>query len=40
VAKLNATGQAGEDLLPAARFCARVFRRLDETAEQLRRSAP
>src|SRR5258708_2139216 len=40
VGKLNATGQAGEDLLPAAQFCARVIRRLDETAEQLRRSAP
>ena len=37
VAKLNATGQRGEDLLPAARFCVRVIRRLDETAEQLRR---
>ena len=40
VAKLNATGQRGEDLLPAAQFCARVIRRLDETAEQLRRSVP
>src|SRR5260221_7205914 len=40
VAKLNATGQAGADLLPAAQFCARVIRRLDETAEQLRRSVP
>jgi hypothetical protein len=40
VARLNATGQCGEDLLPAARFCARVIRRLDETAEQLRRSVP
>jgi hypothetical protein len=25
VAKLNATGQRGEDLLPAAQFCARVI---------------
>jgi hypothetical protein len=40
VARLNATGQRGEDLLPAAQFCARVIRRLDEAAEQLRRSVP
>src|SRR5712692_3732298 len=40
VARLNATGQRGEDLLPAARFCVRVIRRLDDTAEQLRRSIP
>jgi hypothetical protein len=40
VAKLNATGQRGDDLVPAAQFCARVIRRLDETAEQLRRSVP
>jgi hypothetical protein len=40
VAKLNATGQRGENLLPAAQFCARVIRRLDETAEQLRRAVP
>ena len=40
VARLNATGQRGEDLLPATRFCARVVRRLDEAAEQLRRSVP
>ena len=38
VARLNATGQRGADLLPAAEFCARVIRRLDEAAEQLRRS--
>jgi hypothetical protein len=38
VAKLNATGQRGSDLLPAAEFCARVIRRLDEAAEQLKRS--
>jgi hypothetical protein len=38
VARLNATGQRGDDLLPAAQFCARVVRRLDETAEQLRQS--
>lgn len=40
VARLNATGQRSEDLLPAAQFCVRVIRRLDETAEQLRRSVP
>ena len=40
VARLNATGQQGDDLLPAAQFCMRVIRRLDEAAEQVRRSAP
>jgi hypothetical protein len=40
VARLNATGQRGEDLLPAAQFCARVIRRLDEAAEHVRRSVP
>jgi hypothetical protein len=40
VAKLNATGQRGEDLLPAAEFCVRVIRRLDEAAEQVRRRVP
>jgi hypothetical protein len=40
VAKLNATGQRGEDLLPAAQFCVRVIRRLDEAAERVRRSVP
>jgi hypothetical protein len=40
VARLNATGQRGDDLLPAAQFCVRVVRRLDEAAEQLRRSVP
>ncbi len=40
VAKLNATGQRGEDLLPSAQFCSRVVQRLDETAEQVRRSIP
>ena len=40
VARLNATGQRGDDLLPAAQFCARMIRRLDEAAEQLRRSIP
>ena len=40
VARLNATGQRGDDLLPAAQFCVRVIRRMDEAAEQLRRSVP
>ena len=40
VARLNATGQRGEDLLPAAQFCVRVIHRLDEAAEQLRRNIP
>ena len=40
VARLNATGQRGDDLLPAVQFCARVIRRLEEAAEQLRRSVP
>ncbi len=40
VARLNATGQRGEDLLPSAEFCVRVIRRLDEAAGQVRRSIP
>jgi hypothetical protein len=40
VARLNATGQRGADLVPAAEFCIRVIRRLDEAAEQLRRAVP
>src|SRR5215469_10705783 len=40
VARLNATGQRGEDLLPAAHMCVRVIHRLDEAAEQVRRSIP
>ena len=40
VARLNATGQRGEDLLPAAQFCARVIHRLDEAAEHVRRNIP
>jgi hypothetical protein len=40
VTRLNATGQRSDDLLPAAQFCVRVIRRLDEAAEQLRRSVP
>ena len=40
VARLNATGRRGADLVPASEFCVRVIRRLDETAEQLRRAIP
>jgi hypothetical protein len=40
VARLNATDQRGEDLGPAARMCSRVIRRLDDAAEQVRRSLP
>ena len=40
VARLNATGQRGEDLVPSAQFCMRVIRRIDEAAEHLRRSIP
>jgi hypothetical protein len=40
VTQLNATGQRGEDLLPAVQFCVRVIHRLDEAAEQVRRNIP
>ncbi|HUY48855.1 MAG TPA: hypothetical protein VMV92_24585 [Streptosporangiaceae bacterium] len=40
VARLNATGQRGDDLVPAAQFCVRVIRRLDEASEQVRRNVP
>ena len=40
VTRLNATGQRGEDLLPAAQLCMRVIHRLDGAAEQVRRSIP
>jgi len=40
VARLNTTGQRGDDLLPAAQFCVRVIRRLDEAAEHVRRNIP
>ena len=40
VARLNATGQRGEDLLPTAEFCTRVIRRMDEAAEHVRRNIP
>src|SRR5262249_15482806 len=38
VARLNATGQRGDDMLSAAQFCVRVIRRLDEAAEHVRRT--
>ena len=37
VARLNATGQPGPDLEPAAEFCMRTVRRADEAVELLRR---
>ncbi|HTT53811.1 MAG TPA: hypothetical protein VMH35_20645 [Streptosporangiaceae bacterium] len=40
VARLNSTGQRGEDLMSAAEFCVRVIRRLDEAAEHVRRNIP
>lgn len=40
VARLNSTGQRGEDLMPAAEFCMRVIRRMDEAAEHVRRNIP
>jgi hypothetical protein len=40
VARLNATGQRGDDLLPAAQFCVRVIRRLDEAADHVRQYIP
>jgi len=40
VARLNATDQRCEDLTPAAQMCSRVIQRLDDAAEQVRRSIP
>jgi hypothetical protein len=40
VARLNSTGQRGDDLMPAAEFCMRVIRRMDEAAEHVRRNIP
>jgi hypothetical protein len=40
VARLNATGQRGDDLGPTAQLCGRVIQWLDEAAEQVRRSIP
>jgi hypothetical protein len=37
VAKLNATGQRSEDLLPYAEACLRRAERLDAAAEHIRR---
>jgi hypothetical protein len=38
VARLNSTGQRGDDLGPVAQMCGRVVRRLDDAADQVRRS--
>lgn len=38
VAWLNATGHKGEDLAPVAQMCGRAVQRLDDAAEQVRRS--
>jgi hypothetical protein len=38
VVRLNATGHKGEDLAPVAQMCGRVVQRLDDAAEQVRRS--
>ena len=40
VARLNATGQRGDDLMSAAEFCLRVIRRMDEAAQCVRRNIP
>jgi hypothetical protein len=40
VARLNSTGQRSEDLAPTAQMCSRVIQRLDDAAEQVRRSIP
>jgi hypothetical protein len=40
VTRLNSTGQRGDDLTPAAEMCSRVIGRLDDAAEQVRRSIP
>jgi hypothetical protein len=40
VARLNATDQRGEDLTPAAQMCSQMIERLDDAAEQVRRSIP
>jgi hypothetical protein len=37
VARLNATGVPGPDLVPAANYCARAIRRADETVALVRR---
>ena len=37
VARLNATGEAGLDLAPAAAYCMRVVQRVDEAALAIRR---
>jgi mobilization protein NikA len=37
VARLNAVGQPGADLEPAAAYCVRVLGHVDQAAEQVRR---
>lgn len=37
VAKLNATGQRPDDLMPIATYCARSMERIDEAAMELRK---
>jgi hypothetical protein len=37
VARLNATGQPGPDLGPAADYCARIVGRIDQAAERISR---
>ncbi len=37
VARLNAAGQPGPDLEPAAAYCARVLGHVDQAADQVRR---
>ncbi|MGH3236192.1 MAG: hypothetical protein ACRDOH_23630, partial [Streptosporangiaceae bacterium] len=37
VARLNATGQPGPDLGPAADYCLRVVERIDQAAEHISR---
>jgi hypothetical protein len=38
VARLNATGESGPELEPAAAYCMRVVRQVDEAATLVRRS--
>lgn len=40
VARLNATGEPSDDLAVIAEYCARVIRRLDQAAEQVRGGSP
>jgi hypothetical protein len=40
VKRLNATGQPGPDLSPAAAYCVRVVRHVDEAAQLIQRRMP